>query len=112
LGGVRIPEGAEVGYSPYALHRDPALYGDPTVFDPDRWEKEGGEATRSHRYIPFGAGQHKCIGDSFAVAEILAAVASVARRWRLTPAPGVEVRELPAGIPQPSSLPMIPVARR
>ncbi|WP_406859230.1 cytochrome P450 [Streptomyces sp. HUAS MG47] len=111
LGGVQIPEGAEVGYSPYALHRDPALFGDPTVFDPDRWDRDGGEAPRAHRYIPFGAGAHKCIGDSFAVAEILAFVASVASRWRLTPVPGVEVRELPAGIPQPSALPMIPVAR-
>ncbi|MFD7624858.1 cytochrome P450 [Streptomyces sp. NPDC059851] len=112
LGGVSVPEGAELAYSPYALHRDPALFRDPEVFDPDRWRQEEGERPRAHRYIPFGAGQHKCIGDSFAVAEILTAVASVASRWRLVPAPGVTVREVPAGIPQPSELPMIPVARR
>ncbi|MGW0753599.1 cytochrome P450 [Streptomyces sp. NPDC002587] len=111
IGGVSIPAGAEIAYSPYALHRDPALFPDPTVFDPDRW-REGAERPRDHRYVPFGAGQHKCIGDSFAVAEILTAVATVASRWHLTPAPGVTVREVPAGIPQPSELPMIPVARR
>ncbi|MER5777586.1 cytochrome P450 [Streptomyces sp. NPDC002039] len=111
LGGVSIPEGAELAYSPYALHRDPALFRDPTVFDPDRWQQEGNERGRAQKYIPFGAGQHKCIGDSFAVTEILTAVASVASRWRLVPAPGVTVREVPAGIPQPSALPMIPVAR-
>ncbi|MCX5157380.1 cytochrome P450 [Streptomyces sp. NBC_00291] len=111
LGGVSIPEGAELAYSPYALHRDPALFRDPTVFDPDRWQHEGNERGRAQKYIPFGAGQHKCIGDSFAVTEILTAVASVASRWRLVPAPGVTVREVPAGIPQPSELPMIPVAR-
>ncbi|MFD3778671.1 cytochrome P450 [Streptomyces sp. NPDC058612] len=111
LGGVSIPAGAELGYSPYALHRDPALYRDPTVFDPDRWHEDGGERARDHKYVPFGAGQHKCIGDSFAVAEILTAVASVAGSWRLVPAPGVTVREVPAGIPQPSELPMIPVPR-
>ncbi|MFD3330054.1 cytochrome P450 [Streptomyces sp. NPDC058701] len=112
LGGVSIPAGAELGYSPYALHRDPALFPDPTVFDPDRWQGDGGDRPRDHRYVPFGAGQHKCIGDSFAVAEILTAVASVATRWRLAPAPGITVREVPAGIPQPSELPMIPIARR
>ncbi|MFD0265281.1 cytochrome P450 [Streptomyces sp. NPDC127106] len=112
LGGVSVPEGAELAYSPYALHRDPSLFRDPEVFDPDRWQRDEGERPRAHRYIPFGAGQHKCIGDSFAVAEILTAVASVASRWHLQPAPGVSVREVPAGIPQPSALPMIPVARR
>lgn len=111
LGGVSIPAGAEIAYSPYALHRDPALFPSPTTFDPDRW-REGAERPRDHRYVPFGAGAHKCIGDSFAVAEILTAVASVVSRWQLTPAPGVTVREVPAGIPQPSELPMIPVARR
>ncbi|MGW6686208.1 cytochrome P450 [Streptomyces sp. NPDC054961] len=112
LGGVAIPAGAELAYSPYALHRDPALFPDPTSFDPDRWQRGAGERSRTHSYVPFGAGQHKCIGDSFAVAEILTAVATVASRWHLAPAPGVTVRELPAGIPQPSALPMIPVARR
>ncbi|MFE2145503.1 cytochrome P450 [Streptomyces sp. NPDC059456] len=111
LGGVSIPAGAELAYSPYALHRDPALFRDPATFDPDRWEEEGEEQRRAHRFIPFGAGQHKCIGDSFAVWEILTAVATVTSRWKLVPAPGVTVRELPAGIPQPSELPMIPVSR-
>ncbi|MFE2249136.1 cytochrome P450 [Streptomyces lavendulae] len=112
LGGYAIPAGAELAYSPYALHRDPALFPDPTVFDPDRWRRDAGERPRDHRYVPFGAGQHKCIGDTFAVAEILTALATVSSRWHLTPAPGVTVREVPAGIPQPSELPMIPIARR
>ncbi|MHC6625089.1 cytochrome P450 [Streptomyces globosus] len=112
LGGIAIPEGAELAYSPYALHRDPALFRDPRVFDPDRWEPGAEERPRPHRYIPFGAGQHKCIGDTFGVAEIMTAIAAVASRWRLTPAPGVTVREVPAGIPQPSALPLIPLPRR
>ncbi|MEU3064665.1 cytochrome P450 [Streptomyces subrutilus] len=112
LGGVAIPAGAEVAYSPYALHRDPALFRDPTVFDPDRWLEGAKDRPRDHRYVPFGAGQHKCIGDTFAVAEILTALATVASSWRLVPAPGVTVRQVPAGIPQPSELPMIPVPRR
>lgn len=29
LGGISIPAGAELAYSPYALHRDPALFRDP-----------------------------------------------------------------------------------
>lgn len=67
---------------------------------------------RPGSFIPFGAGRHTCIGDAFAVAEILSAVASVARRWRLAHAPGTTVKEVPAGIPLPDALPMVPVPRR
>ncbi|GAA4890171.1 cytochrome P450 [Streptomyces coeruleoprunus] len=111
LGGVEIPEGAEVAYSPYALHRDPGLFRDSTSFDPDRWGADSPDHPHLHSFIPFGAGQHKCIGDSFAVAEIVTVVAAVAARWRLVPAPGSTVREVPAGMPQPNALPMIPVPR-
>jgi cytochrome P450 len=113
LGGVAIPAGAEIAYSPYALHRDPALFRDPTTFDADRWSgTDPSRLPRLNSFIPFGAGQHKCIGDAFAVAEILSAVASVASRWRLTPAPSSVVKEVPAGIPLPDALPMVPVPRR
>ncbi|CAL9604267.1 cytochrome P450 [Streptomyces sp. enrichment culture] len=113
LGGVDIPAGAELAYSPYALHRDPELFRDPTAFDTERWNDTDPSRVlpRLDSFIPFGAGQHKCIGDAFAVAEILTAVASVGRRWRLRPAPGSTVKEVPAGIPLPDALPMIPVAR-
>lgn len=111
LGGVSIPAGAELGYSPYALHRDPSLFHEPRKFDPDRWNTDSADRPRPHRFIPFGAGQHKCIGDSFAASEIVIAVAAVASRWRLVHAPGIAVREVPAGIPQPDALAMIPLAR-
>ncbi|MFI2433573.1 cytochrome P450 [Streptomyces sp. NPDC018693] len=113
LGGVPIPAGAELAYSPYALHRDPTYFPDPTAFDPDRWSRP--DATRLPRlsgFLPFGAGQHKCIGDSFAMAEMLVVVASVVSRWRLVHPRGVAVRERPAGIPTPDVLPMIPLARQ
>ncbi|WP_432157009.1 cytochrome P450 [Streptomyces sp. bgisy153] len=113
LAGVSIPAGAELAYSPYAIHRDPASFPDPTAFDPDRWSRpDAARLPRLGGFLPFGAGQHKCIGDSFAMAEMLVVVASVASRWRLVPAAGVTVREVPAGIPMPHALPMIPTSRK
>ncbi|WP_236242592.1 cytochrome P450 [Streptomyces sp. CC228A] len=113
LGGVPVPAGAELAYSPYALHRDPGYFTDPAAFDPDRWSAvDPARPARLSGFLPFGAGQHKCIGDSFAMAEMLVVVASVASRWRLVPVPDVEVREIPAGIPMPNALPMIPHARK
>jgi epi-isozizaene 5-monooxygenase len=40
LGGYRIPAGADLVYSPYAIQRDPRSYERNTEFDPDRWLPE------------------------------------------------------------------------
>lgn len=53
-GGHRIPAGSQVCYSPYALHRDPAVY--PDRFDPGCWLPDPAGAPRN-TYLPFGAGQ-------------------------------------------------------
>ncbi|QKM68633.1 cytochrome P450 [Streptomyces tsukubensis NRRL18488] len=106
LGGVRLPAGAEVAYSLYALHRDPELFPDPERLDPGRWSP-GERPVRRDTWLPFGAGVHKCIGDTFSWAEMLAAVAAVTARHRLAPAPGTTVRTKPAIIPKPDRLPMI-----
>ncbi|MCX4633476.1 cytochrome P450 [Streptomyces sp. NBC_01443] len=88
--GVLLPEGAEVLYSLSALHRDPALYPDPQVFDPDRWGPDREIPSRT-AYIPFGSGAHKCIGDSFAWAEMMIGACTIASRWRLDHTPGTRV---------------------
>jgi cytochrome P450 len=111
LGGVRIPAGTEIAYSPYALHRDPAVYPDPARFDPDRWLPDRMAQLPLHTFSPFGAGQHKCIGDAFAWAEMTIVLAAIAQRWRLRPAPGHVVRAVPAEVPRPNALPMIAMAR-
>ncbi|MFC8764271.1 cytochrome P450 [Streptomyces sp. NPDC057193] len=83
LGGHRIPEGADVFFSPYALHRDPAVFADPGRFDPDRWLPERAATVPRHAYLPFGAGVRKCIGESLAYAEITLILASLMGRWRM-----------------------------
>ncbi|WP_051716584.1 cytochrome P450 [Streptomyces sp. NRRL F-5727] len=83
LGGWRIPAGADVFFSPYALHRDPAVFADPHRFDPDRWLPERAASVPRHAYLPFGAGVRKCIGESLAYAEITLTLASLMGRWRM-----------------------------
>ncbi|MCP3800816.1 cytochrome P450 [Allokutzneria sp. A3M-2-11 16] len=101
LGGVQFPAGVEVAYSPYALHRDPSLYPSPLHFDPDRSVPDV--------FSPFNFGVHKCVGEHFALAEMMVTVATVAARWSLRPCG--PVREVLAIVPRPRSLPMRAVAR-
>jgi cytochrome P450 len=106
LGGVSIPPGTELLYSPYALHRDPVLYPDPKRFDPDRWLPERAAQIPEGAYVPFGLGRRLCIGESFGWAEVAIATAAIATRWRLLPVPGKPVREVAWATVQPENLVM------
>jgi cytochrome P450 len=84
LGQYIIPPGAHVLFSPFGVQRDSRNYSDPLTFDPDRWLP--GQLGQSRRpYLPFGAGPHNCIGQGFAMLEMVTVVAAIARRYRLVP---------------------------
>jgi cytochrome P450 len=111
LGGVRIPAGAEVTFSPHALHHDPRHFPDPDRFDPDRWSPKNTAALPRGAFVPFGAGGRQCIGNVFAQTEITIAAVTIASRWRLVPVSGRPVRVKVTGAANPSRLPMTAVAR-
>lgn len=82
LGRWTLPAGTELAYCQHALHRDPDLFPDPLAFDPDRW-LDSDRPSPSHAFLPFGAGKHHCIGDRFALTELITAIATITRRARL-----------------------------
>lgn len=110
LGPFELPAGADLVWSPYALHRDPELYPDPERFDPDRWLPERPQPPKG-AYIPFGSGKRMCIGDAFALTEAVVITALIASRWRLRPTGPDTVRAIGEITVHPSSLRMVPEAR-
>ena len=88
IGGVRVPPGAVITIIIYALHRNPNLWCDPERFDPERFAPEAAAARHRFAYLPFGGGPRICIGNSFAMAEALVILATVAQRYRLRLAEG------------------------
>ncbi len=104
LGGVRLDPGAQILFSPTALHRDPQVFADPMRFDPDRWGP--GASMSRNAFIPFGMGSRKCIGDVFARTEMLVITAIIARRWQPRTADQRPVREVCSGSLHPARLPM------
>jgi len=83
LAGHKLPRGATVLYSPYLLHHDSSSFPQPDHFLPDRWL--AGESTigERHAFVPFSAGNRKCLGDEFSMVQATLALATVAARWRL-----------------------------
>ncbi len=84
LGEYDIPKGAHIFFSQYMLSRTPEYFPDPLRFDPDRFTPEAKAAREKYTYIPFGAGNRQCIGESFAWMEGVFTIATIASRWRLS----------------------------
>jgi cytochrome P450 len=78
--GYRVPAGTTVVFGVYAVHRDPALWENPLVFDPDRFIPQNCVGRDRWQYLPFGGGPRSCIGDHFAMLEAALAVATIIRR--------------------------------
>ncbi|MCP3798432.1 cytochrome P450 [Allokutzneria sp. A3M-2-11 16] len=111
LGGLCVRPGDEVLLSPHALHFDPNSFPDPERFDPDRWSPDRAATVPDGAFIPFGAGIRQCLGNSFAMTEMLIVVASVVARWRLVPVPDRPVRVKFTSVAHPSELPMTATPR-
>lgn len=81
--GVRIRRGDEIFVSVLGAHRNPAVWTDPTRFDPDRFAP--GATYDKHAFLPFGLGGHFCIGAAVAMAEATLLLATIGARYRLVP---------------------------
>jgi cytochrome P450 len=79
VGGYRVEAGTVLAVGIYALHRDPALWDDPLVFDPDRFSPENSKNRDRWHFIPFAGGARSCIGEHFARLETTLALATIVR---------------------------------
>ncbi|KAI9028573.1 cytochrome P450 [Hyaloraphidium curvatum] len=108
-----IPAGNFVCASPAVGQLDERNYPNPYKFDPYRFFKKaesgsnewvyGGfdvaEKSAKSNYLPFGAGRHRCIGESFAYVQIKSIIATLLRTHKLSlprdPKTGEEVFPTP-----------------
>lgn len=81
--GYKIPKGAYIFVSPYALHRESRNFSQPETFSPERFAPEQEKEIHRYAYIPFGAGHRVCIGNSFAMMEAALILARIAQQYRV-----------------------------
>ena len=103
---VRIARGTDVFMSTWSLHKNPKLWDDPEAFDPSRWERKRDpgpdaptgwrgydpakipsqalyptEQSADYAYLPFGAGNRRCVGDQFAILEATVMLTTLIRNF-------------------------------
>ena len=101
--GYRVEAGTVALVAAYAMHRDPALWHDPLRFDPERFAPQLASGIDRWRYLPFGGGSHRCMGDHFAMLEATLALATLVR--------DIDFTALRAELPIATSLTMLPSGR-
>ncbi|WP_460220042.1 cytochrome P450 [Psychroserpens sp. MEBiC05023] len=80
---MRFKPGSNLLFSVYEIHRHPKLWEQPNTFMPERFH-EGGRIFSS-QYFPFGAGPRKCIGNNFAMFEMIIAVNELISKFKIHP---------------------------
>jgi cytochrome P450 len=110
--GYRLPANHLVWANICAVHRHPAYWEQPEVFDPERFSPDHPAAGVHRAYFPFGGGPHLCIGNSFALLEGQLLLTMMANRYQLRLVPGTPVEPVSMLTVRPRhGLPMLLRAR-
>jgi cytochrome P450 len=96
VGGFRMPAKTQVFMFPWAVQRDPRFFDSPNKFIPERWTEELTNSLPKYAYFPFGGGPRACIGNYFAMMEVVLLMATIGQRFRFSLLPEHPVSLLPA----------------
>ncbi|KAG5892807.1 hypothetical protein JTB14_007309 [Gonioctena quinquepunctata] len=96
LSGYYIPKDSTVLISAYSVHNDIDYWKDPGVFRPGRFLDEEGKLIYHERYLPFGLGKRRCLGEILARNCIFSFFSEIMRGYDI---------ELPEGAEKPTGKP-------
>ena len=95
LGGYQIPVGMNVIVPIFHFHWSERFWPEPKKFDPTRFAPERRPAPDAMIYFPFGAGPRSCIGNLFALQELMIMTVLFFRNFRFTVRAGFKVEPDP-----------------
>lgn len=92
--GISLPKDTLVLMSIYELHRYADFWENPSEFMPSRFNNTD-KKDYSDYYYPFGAGPRMCVGNNFAMYEMILAVAEIIKKYKIkTSLENVEINPL------------------
>ncbi|SDR72007.1 hypothetical protein SAMN04487764_0407 [Gillisia sp. Hel1_33_143] len=82
--GLEIPKGSNLLFSFHEIHKHKEHWENPEKFDPERFS-DSDPYLHTPYYAPFGAGPRKCIGNNFAMFEMILAVSEMVSNYKIEP---------------------------
>jgi cytochrome P450 len=79
--GHHIRPGSTVLIPIHHIHHDERWWPNPEVFDPNRFIGDAAKDRPRSAYLPFGGGRRVCIGQSFALMEMVLMAAIMSQRF-------------------------------
>lgn len=79
--GLTLPKGSNLLFSVYEIHRHPDFWNNPLEFIPERFLDE--KIKFSNNYFPFGAGPRMCIGNNFAMYEMILSIITLVEQFEI-----------------------------
>jgi len=101
VGDIAIPRGSMVIAYVYGAHHAPRYWPDPETFDPARFIKGTEKQRTPFTYLPFGGGPRGCIGNHYAMMQILMIVSDLLRKYDFQLVPGQTIEARPMVILRP-----------
>lgn len=82
---IVIEKGTNVIISTFSIHRDPNIWPDPEVFNPERFTPEEMQGRHPVAFLGFGDGPRNCIGAKFGQMQSRIGIVSLLKNYRFTP---------------------------
>ena len=101
VGDVVIPRGSTVIVYVYGAHRSPRYWSNPESFNPERFTREEMKQRTPFTFLPFGGGPRICIGNQYAMQQILMILSDLLRKYDFQLAPGQTIEARPMVILRP-----------
>lgn len=84
IDGMLVPKGINCYVNIMSIHRDPDVYPNPEIFDPERFSYEEIAKRNPFAFVPFSAGSRNCIGQKFAMNEEKTIIANLVKNFTWT----------------------------
>ena len=91
IDGHHIRAGTTVLIPIHQIHHDERWWPNPETFDPTRFLGEAGKDRPRSAYLPFGVGRRICIGQSFALMEMVLMAAIMSQQFTFDAVQGFPV---------------------
>ncbi|XP_033338889.2 cytochrome P450 4g15 isoform X1 [Megalopta genalis] len=78
-----VPAGATVVIGTIKMHRQPHIYPNPDVFNPDNFLPENTANRHYYAFVPFSAGPRSCVGRKYAMLKLKIVLSTIMRNFRV-----------------------------